>query len=46
MESNLMEVGVKPDSQKTMKKFLEEKDKIITSLNKLFIIPVANHPQT
>lgn len=41
-----MEVGLKPDSQKTMKNLLEEKDKIITYLKKQLKIHAAYHPQT
>ena len=33
-ESHLMEMGVKPDSQKSIKKLLEEKDKTISSLKR------------
>ena len=31
MEADLMEIGVKPNSQKSIKKLLEEKDKTISS---------------
>ena len=46
MESDLMEVGLKPDSQKTVKKSLEEKDKVIISLKKRLEIPMGDYPQT
>ena len=41
-----MEIGVNPDSQESVKKLLEEKDKMNTSLKKQLKIPVADHPQT
>jgi hypothetical protein len=46
LEVNMMEMGVKPDRQKSIKKLLEEKDKTITYLKKQLKIPVADHPQT
>lgn len=45
LDSDLMEVGLKPGSQKIVKTLLDEKDKIITSLKKQLKIPMEDHPQ-
>ena len=46
MEEDLMEIGVKIHSQKSIKKLLEGKDKTITYLKKQLKIPIVDHPQT
>ena len=45
LEADLMETGVNSDSQKSVKKLLEEKDKMMTSLKKQLKIPATDHPQ-
>ena len=45
MEVYLMEIGVNENSQKSIRKLLEEKDKTISSLKKHLKIYVASHPQ-
>ena len=46
LEAYLMEMEVKPDSNKHVKKLLEEKDKTTNSLKKQLKMHVAYNPQT
>ena len=45
LKEYLMEMGVNPDSQKSVKKLLDEKDKTISYLKKRLKILVEDHPQ-
>ena len=45
-ENELITVGVQSNEKQSVKKLLDEKEKVIKSLKKQLKIPVTNHPQT
>ena len=45
-ENELIAIGVQPKEKQSVKKLLDEKEKVIKSLKKQLKIPVTDHPQT
>ena len=43
-ENELIAVGVQPKEKQSIKKLLDEKEKVIKSLNKQLKIPFTDHP--